>query len=295
MTISYIKQAQAKNIKQANSQNIQYRLKEKIEMAVAKRPGSAVNKYMALLKKLEETKQESGFWKPETGKNVIRILPEVGNMEFFFVESGRHYMDKKSYECANLNSGGAERCPLCDVNQLMYEAGEIPEAKKWRASKSYLMNVIVRGSESEGPKIYAAGQIVFGQIASLIGDPDIGDVSDIEEGFDIILDRTGEGMETRYTSRPSRNPSPLGSAEEVEKWLKEAKDLQAYVDERIPEYEEMATQSGAAVFLGLVEGDEEEPVEEEYDEEEADEEPVKASDRIRERMGSGRNLKLGKR
>ena len=261
----------------------------------ARKPGAAANKYMALLKKLEETKSDSGFWKPDTGLNNIRILPEVGKMEFFFVENGRHYMDNKSYDCPNLNSGGQERCPLCEVNQMLYEAGEKEEAKKWRASKSYLMNIIVRGKESEGPKVYSAGQIVFGQIANLIGDPDVGDVSDIEEGFDLKLERTGEGLETRYTTREARNPSALGTPEEVEKWLKEARDLQAFIDERIQDYDELAVQSGAAVFLGLVEGEETE-AEDDYEEED-DEEPVpqKASERIAAKMGSGRTLKLGKR
>ena len=162
---------------------------------ISKKPGAAANKYMALLKKLEETKSDSGFWKPDTGMNNIRILPEVGTMEFFFVESGRHYINNQSFDCPNLNSGGEERCPLCDVNQLLYQAGETQEAKDWRAGKAYLMNVIVRGKEAEGPKIYAAGQTVFSQIAGLIGDPDVGDVSDIEEGWDLKLERTGEGLQ----------------------------------------------------------------------------------------------------
>ena len=260
----------------------------------ARKPGAAANKYMALLKKLEETKSDSGFWRPDTGTNVIRILPEVGTMEFFFVEAGRHYMDNKSYDCPNLNSGGEERCPLCEVNQMLYEAGEKEEAKKWRAGKSYLMNIIVRGKESEGPKVYSAGQIVFGQIAGLIGDPDVGDVSDIEEGFDLKLERTGEGLETRYTTREARNPSALGNPDDVEKWLKDAKDLQAFVSERILDYDELAVQSGAAVFLGMVEGDDvEEP--EEYTDEWEDEVPQKASDRIAAKMGSGRTLKLGRK
>jgi len=258
-----------------------------------KNPKAAVDKYMALLKKLDEVKSDSGFWRPDAGLNTIRILPEVGTMEFFFVESGRHYMDGKFYDCPNLNSGGVEPCPLCEVNQLLYEAGEKEEAKKWRAGKSYLMNVIVRSKEAEGPKVYSAGQIVFGQIAGLIGDPDVGDVSDIEEGFDLKLERTGEGLETRYTTREARNATPLGTPDEVEKWLQEAKDLQAFVNERMPDYDELAKQSGAAVFLGMVEGeDEEEHEEEEHEEEEV---PQKASDRIAQRMGSGRTLKLGKR
>jgi hypothetical protein len=258
-----------------------------------KNPKAAVNKYMALLKKLEETKSDSGFWRPNTGLNTIRILPEVGTMEFFFVEAGRHYVGETSYDCPKLNSGGTERCPLCEVNQMLYEAGEKEEAKKWRVGKSYLMNIVVRGKESEGPKVYSAGQIVFGQIAGLIGDPDVGDVSDIEEGFDLKLNRDGEGLDTRYTTREAKMPSPLGTPEEVEKWLGEAKDLQAFVNERIPDYDELAKQSGAAVFLGMVDGDEEEE-EFEYEEEE-EEVPQKASERIAAKMGSGRTLKLGKR
>lgn len=273
---------------------------------VQRSAGGDSSKYLSLLKKLESVKSDSGFWKPAMGMNSIRILPEVGKMEFFFVEMGRHYVgDKHMYDCRNINSGGELECPLCKVNQLLYEAGEAQEAKKWRASKSYLMNVIVRGKESEGPKVYAAGQIVFGHIASLIGDPDVGDVSDANEGFDLKLERTGEGLDTRYTTREARNPTKLGTPDEIEKWLQEAKDLQEYVEEHCPDFNEVAVQSGAAVFIGI---DSEQdlgtfdPEDPEFDaqmEEQLAAPPTKeesASDRIAARMSSsGRTLKLGKR
>jgi hypothetical protein len=254
-------------------------------------------KYAALLKKLDEVKSDSGYWRPEMGKNTIRILPAKGAMSFFFIESGMHYMgENQSYACADINSKGKQQCPLCNVNKILWEAGEAAEAKKWYVRRSYLMNIIVRGKESDGPKIYACGQSVFQQLATIIADPDVGDVTDPEEGFDLKLERTGEKIETKYTLREARDPSLLGSDEEIEAWMGAAIDLEEYISQRIPDYVETAKQSGAAILLDITEeaedGEEEsKPVVEDEEEHAV---PTKASEVISQKMGSGRMLRLRK-
>jgi len=36
-----------------------------------------------------------GFWRPKSGRNVIRILPETGDMEVFWQEVGKHFIPNK--------------------------------------------------------------------------------------------------------------------------------------------------------------------------------------------------------
>lgn len=267
---------------------------------------SKAEKYANLLAKMKAAKGDSGFWKPKEGSNTIRILPEVGTMETFFVVAGTHYLGADQvFACAHINSDEQVECPLCEVNRLLWRAGEQDEAKKWRAGKSFLMNVIVRGEEKDGPQIYAAPKTVLDALYALIMDPEIGDVSDPEEGYDIKIERTGKDITTKYSVREAKNPSPLSAdADDIEKWLNDAEDLEAYRKARIPNYAETAKKSGASVFLELDDDDEEDAdaksVEEEFEgeedieEDEVEETPVKASDVIRDRIG-GRTLNLGKR
>ena len=62
-----------------------------------KKSAQVAKKLDALRKKLKDTDLggSRGFWAPQQGMNVIRILPEVGDMEYFFQEVGRHYLPGK--------------------------------------------------------------------------------------------------------------------------------------------------------------------------------------------------------
>ena len=184
-----------------------------------------------------------GFWSPKEGRNVIRILPEVHTMEYFYQTVGRHNFPpdgKKSCYCPKFTSEGELPCPVCEMVDELYRSG-VPANKdlagKLRVRKMYWMNVIVRGkkgkdgdSEDEGPFIYTPGVTVFTQLASLINDPDYGDIMDIHDGIDVTVERSGTGMDTEYQVNPRRNSTPLTTEQEtLDKWFDAARDL-SYVE-----------------------------------------------------------------
>jgi hypothetical protein len=119
------------------------------------------------------------------------------------------------------------------------------------------MNIIVRGKvqngqkieEDSGPFIFTPGIKVMQAIATLISDPDYGDVMDVNEGRDITLKRVGEGLKTEYSVVPRANPSPLSKNPDVaEKWLAEARDL-SYVELSEDPDDDKAISDGHAVWL----------------------------------------------
>lgn len=203
-----------------------------------------------------------GWWRPVVGVSTIRILPPVGTMDYFFVEVGQHYIDDKAkpHYCPAITSEGKLPCPICEVNEELYRAGEKDAASKFRASRSFFMNVIDRSNPGQGVQKYGPGTTVFQAIASMISDPDYGDVSDAVEGYDIKIERVGEGREnTKYQTRPVKRSTPLGTDEQMEEWLAAAEDLKQFVTDQLLPYDELAKVSGVDVYFAETDDNEPEP------------------------------------
>jgi hypothetical protein len=195
----------------------------------------------------------AGYWSAKEGKNTIRILPEVGDMEYFFQLVGRHYFpDKRDAYCPKFTSGEQKDCPICELVDELYKAGD--KASKNLAHdigirRSYWMNVIVRGDEDAGVKIFTPGTQIFNQIVNMINDPDYGDIFDVDKGLDIVIDRKGKGLDTKYQVLAKRNSTPLSDdSDKIDEWLEAAKDL-AYVEVSEDPEEDRELQGGHMVFV----------------------------------------------
>lgn len=171
-----------------------------------------------------------GFLSLKDGKNSVRILPGVGEMEYFFQEVGRHNMPpdgKKYIYCPDFTTNGERPCPICEAVDTLQKSGD-PASKaladKLRVKKTFWMNAINRADPSAGPKIFTPGPMIFKTIMSIVQDPDYGDITDPDEGIDLSITKTGSGMDTKYDTFPKR-VSPLGTDEEIQDWLEKAQDL----------------------------------------------------------------------
>jgi len=190
------------------------------------------------------------------GVTIVRILPEVGDMPRFFQEVGRHQMpgkDGKRVYCPKFTSRGKLNCPVCEIVDQLYQAGDTASkafAGQIRAKKEYWMNVIARADEKTGVKIYTPGVMVFRQLMSLIQDPDYGDITDVEDGYDIKIERKGKTKnDTDYQVRAAKNSSPLSDdPDKVEEWLNAAKDV-SFVEVGTNPDEDAELAEGHAVYV----------------------------------------------
>ncbi len=241
------------------------------------------------------------------GINKIRILPEVGEMEFgsFFQKVGIHYLpgNERAY-CSSFTTSGEEDCPICDVGDELYRSGKKTLAGKLLVSKRYWMNVIDRNDEDAGPKRLDIGVSIMQAIASAMMDPDYGDITNPEDGMDVTIERNGTGMDTKYQVRFSPRPSRLSDDPDlVAQWLEDAADLSVVVLSNDPEedgeltkgatlwvkpYERVAEEWGTDRLMALLNGKDAPAngASADDDDDEADEHPVQRSVRRRARRRS---------
>ena len=116
------------------------------------------------LNKLQsQTTRTSNLWKPEPGKQQIRIVPYQHNKDNPFIELYFHYnLGQKNY-LSPVTFGKAD--PV----------------------RTYVP-VVVRGQESEGVKFWGFGKTVYQELLSFIADPDYGDITDLQAGRDITVE-----------------------------------------------------------------------------------------------------------
>jgi hypothetical protein len=170
------------------------------------------------------------FAKFEQGKNRLRFLPPKIGVKTPFVMVHQHFvklpgMEKPvSFNCPRLHKKGI--CPVCQKVDALRGSGKAADyalAGEVMAKLRVYGNAVNRKNPELGPQIYAFGKTVHEPLVSLRTDEDAGgDYTHPYDGFDIIVERKGDGkMGTEYSVRAAREKSPLGDMS----WIEQQADL----------------------------------------------------------------------
>lgn len=149
-----------------------------------------LSKVKSRLESLKTTNSKSQhLWKPNPGKNVIRIVPYKHNPENPFIELLFHYgINNKTYlSPASFNRPD----PIVEFANKLKKTGDTEEWKEGRKLEPKMRTyvpVLVRGAEAEGVKFWGMGKQVYQEILSIISDADYGDITDVKTGRDIVVD-----------------------------------------------------------------------------------------------------------
>ena len=161
------------------------------------------------------TSTANNFWKPEPGKQIVRIVPYSHNKENPFVELFFHYNlgQNKTY-MSPMSFGRPD--PVQEFADKLKSTGDKDEwiqGKRLEPKMRTFAPVIVRGQESEGVKFWGFGKTVYQELLSVIADPDYGDITDPVNGRDIMIERqTPAEAGNQYgktTVRVKPNQTPL--------------------------------------------------------------------------------------
>ena len=150
---------------------------------------NAIKSKLATLQSTSNTKDN--FWKPEPGKQVVRIVPYKHNKDNPFIELFFHYNlgNNKTY-LSPLSFGRPD--PVAEFADKLKSTGNKDEwiqGKRLEPKMRTFAPVVVRGKESEGVKFWGFGKTVYQELLGVIADPDYGDITDATNGRDIGIDR----------------------------------------------------------------------------------------------------------
>lgn len=211
---------------------------------------NAINKQR---KKIEQRKtgKSMDIWKPNPGKNSVRIVPYKYNKANPFSELHWHYrVNGRSVLCLDRNFG--EDCPVCKFATNLWKS-EIEEdkemAKKMFAKNRFYVPIIVRGKEEEGVKFWGFGQTIYDSLVIPFQEGEVGDYTDIENGMDIHITRkTKEEVKSTYgktivrisSARTPMLPDNVASEELMTKILENQKRVEDVYENCHYTYEEAA-------------------------------------------------------
>ena len=150
---------------------------------------NAIKSKLATLQSTTSTKEN--FWKPEPGKQVVRIVPYKHNKDNPFIELFFHYNlgNNKTY-LSPMSFGRPD--PVDEFANKLKSTGNKDEwiqGKRLEPKMRTFAPVIVRGHESEGVKFWGFGKTVYQELLGVIADPDYGDITDATNGRDIMIER----------------------------------------------------------------------------------------------------------
>jgi len=168
-----------------------------------------INAIKQRLNSLQNTsKKTDALWKPKPGKYVLRIVPYKFNKENPFIELLFHYnINNKTY----LSPASFQRPdPILEFAEKLKRLGD---TENWKAGKKMepklrtFAPVVIRGQESEGVKFWGFGKTVYQEILAIIADPDYGDITDPNEGRDVVIEIVEEAGKTYPETRIRVKPN----------------------------------------------------------------------------------------
>lgn len=186
------------------------------------------------------------IWKPEPGKQTIRLLPNAFNPDYPFVELSFYYIFGKTLLAPSTFGRPDPVVEYC--NALIDPSVKLP-VDQWKAlndvkkkllpkQRTYVP-VLVRGKENEGVKFWGFGQRVYSQLLELANDPEYGSIEDLQKGTDLTIEFTpnDDPMQSKTSILPKRSVSVASDDPAVLEKIKGMPDISKQFKE--PTYDEL--------------------------------------------------------
>jgi hypothetical protein len=178
----------------------------------------------------------SQFLKHKAGQTLaLRVLPPKAEWGIAtpFAITYQHTIDIPGtkdpvrFNCPRMMAKAP--CPACARMEELKSSGnptDYAEGGKMYPKFRVLANVIDRDHEELGPQVWGFGKKIYEQLTSIRKDPRKGGdfCNPEEDGFDLLVERQGEGLLTKYFVSPARQSSPLGN----EDWIDIQTDLRSF-------------------------------------------------------------------
>lgn len=149
-----------------------------------------LDKIKAKLNNLSQTNNRKNYqWKPQPGKQQVRIVPYNHQPDNPFIELYFHYGINNRTYLSPKSFGRPD--PIVEFAEKLTRSGDKDDYRMGRSLMPKMRTfvpVIVRGEEAEGVKFWGFGKEVYQELLSVIADPDYGDITDATNGRDITIE-----------------------------------------------------------------------------------------------------------
>lgn len=183
--------------------------------------------------KEEASRRNANFYQFQNGRNLVRILPPWAGSDDFARPMGKHWNlgpeGNISVFCPKECAGMP--CPICEELDRIWKTKPDEATKEWLrtvgASRRYYVNLIDLNDMDKGVQIGELPKTVLEEIWNIMVDEDtgLGDITDWKDGYDLIIEKTGKGLSTRYGVRAKRAPTAISQSEYEDKLI----NLDAFV------------------------------------------------------------------
>lgn len=237
---------------------------------------SIIKQKMAALQQKKEKKTfekvdySKFIWKPKEGKAIIRIVPSKFDKKNPFKEIFIHYGIVKYPMLALTNYG--EKDPVVEISDRMKK---IPNDKEsWKMGKKLepkmrvFVPVVVRGEEELGVRLWEFGNNIYLELGNIISDEDYGDITDIENGRDLVVETVGPAVTGTKFNKSSIRARPkvtllTDDAKQLTLWLENQPNiLEVYPKKTYDEMKDLLEKFLSTPEEGEVSDSKEEAVEE---------------------------------
>tara|TARA_A100001037_G_scaffold67550_1_gene60026 strand:+ start:73742 stop:74566 length:825 start_codon:yes stop_codon:yes gene_type:complete len=149
-----------------------------------------LDKIKSRLSSLSQSNNRTNYqWKPQPGKQQVRIVPYKHQPDNPFIELFFHYGINNRTYLSPVSFGRPD--PICEFAEKLKRSGDKDDYRMGRSLMPKMRTfvpVIVRGEEAEGVKFWGFGKEVYQELLGVIADPDYGDITDPENGRDITIE-----------------------------------------------------------------------------------------------------------
>lgn len=166
------------------------------------------------------------------GDTAIRILPSNDPEKHFFLKSGFHKIMGEYYNCPKEFKNA--KCPICEYVSKLYKSQNIEDlelAKELKKTKRFYYNVVVRSAEDKGVRVLTSGIKLFEKIIGACANPEIGDITDLNEGYDFKVHKRMKDNYWNYDLSEAARKSTPASADpaKTKAWMSSLFDLEKEV------------------------------------------------------------------
>lgn len=149
-----------------------------------------LDKIKAKLTNLSQSNNRKNYqWKPQPGKQQVRIVPYKHQPDNPFIELFFHYGINNRTYLSPKSFGRPD--PIVEFAEKLTRSGDKDDYRMGRSLMPKMRTfvpVLVRGEEAEGVRFWGFGKEVYQELLGVIADPDYGDITDPSTGRDITIE-----------------------------------------------------------------------------------------------------------